>query len=167
VAGTLAWHGGVPCLEPWALACDHLVVPDFASRSGALADVTLGRAADAADDGATRGLERLRHHLATLIHQGARRLPPRWAREGDALAHALSTAGLDVLAQRLRDLQAMLIDAAPGEATVRALMTLTALRQLHDDALETQHAQARQEAARAARDEARQEEAHDENQPPA
>ena len=152
VAGTLAWRDGVPCLEPWALACDRLVVPDFASSSGALADVTLGRAADAAADGVTRGLDGVRRHLATLLHQGTRRLPPRWRREGEALAHALSTAGLEALAQRLLELQAQLDDATSGDAMAQGLMTLAALRQLHRDALEAQHATAAQAAAQASRE---------------
>ena len=146
VAGALDWQDGVPRIEPWALACDHLVVPDFAAHSGALPAVLLGRADDGAADGCTLALDGLGQHLATALHNGARRLPPRWRQEGEYLARALAAAGLQELSQRLQALQSVLgADAAPTTATARAFMTLSALRQLHQDAMETQRASAAQQ----------------------
>ncbi len=151
VAGTLDWHDGVPRIEPWALACDHLVVPDFAERSGALPDVALGRASDSAVDACTLALDGLGRHLATALHHGTRRLPPRWRSEGDDLARALATAGLQELSQRLHTLQsAFAADIVLTASAARAFMTLAALRQLHRDAMETQRAGAEQQRREAA-----------------
>jgi hypothetical protein len=135
VAGTLSWQDGVPCIEPWALACDHLVVPDLATRCGALPDVLLGRADEAPSDACTRALDALGRHLAEALHHGMRRLPPRWRREGAPLAHTLAAAGLRELSQRVQVLHAALeVDAATTSDAARAFMTLAALRQLHRDA---------------------------------
>lgn len=151
VAGMLDWHDGVPRIEPWALACDQLVVPDFATRSGALPAVLLGSADEDDGDACARALEGLRQHLASAAHHGTRRLPPRWRQEGEQLAHALAHAGLQALSQRLQALQAALAaDAAPTLATARAFMSLAALRQLHQDAVETQRAEAAQQRLDAA-----------------
>lgn len=144
VAGTLHWQDGTPRLEPWALACDRLIVPDCAGRAGALAAVELGRTVDAAGDACGRALDSLGHHLATALHQGARRLPARWRREGEDLARALQAAGLQALSQALRDLQAVMAagEGQPAANAARVFMRLAALRQLHLDAVEAQRAQA-------------------------
>jgi hypothetical protein len=142
VAGVLGWIDGMPCIEPWALGCDRMIVPDFAASDGALAAVPLGRAPDPAHDPCTQQLARLRQHLATLLHHGQRRLPPRWVREGEMLAHALAAAGLRVLSQHLQQLQhALAAPQAPLLAAAQAVLKLAALRQLHQDAVEAQRAQ--------------------------
>jgi hypothetical protein len=138
VAGVLDWHDGTPRIEPWALGCDRLLVPDLEPAAGALASLPLGRAPEAHEDACTRALEGLRQHLATLLHHGTRRLPQRWTREGSELAHALASAGLQELAQRLTALQQSL-DCGDGAAV--AFMGLAALRQLHQDAVRAQRAQ--------------------------
>lgn len=143
VAGTLAWQDGVPRIEPWALACDQLVVPDLATRCGALPAVLLGQASEPAADACTRALDALGRHLAEALHHGVRRLPPRWRHEGTPLAHTLAAAGLHELSQRVQALHAALeTEAAPTLDTARAFITLAALRQLHRDAAEAQHAAA-------------------------
>lgn len=142
VAGTLSWCDGVPHIEPWALACDRLIVPDFAARSGELAAVSLGRAPDPPSDPCSRTLQRLRTHLATVLHHGLRRVPARWARGGDELASALAAAGMRELSKLLSYTQAIAFGAEPSEHKARAFMTLAALRQLHEEALEVQHASA-------------------------
>jgi hypothetical protein len=151
LAGTLDWQDGVPRIEPWALACDRLVVPDLAAGSGALAAVTLGRAPEPADDACTRTLEGLRQHLAAALHHGARRLPARWSTEGGALSHSLAAAGLRELARRLVALHsAFKVDAAPTAAMARDLIALAALRQLHQDAAQAQRASGMVERSEAA-----------------
>ena len=132
----------MPRLEPWALACDRLVVPDCAARIGALSRVELGRVTDPAEDACSRTLDALGRHLATALHQGARRLPARWRREGEDLARALHAAGLQVLSQCLRELHsAMAVEGVPAAADARVFMRLSALRQLHLDAMEAQRTQ--------------------------
>lgn len=140
VAGTLAWHDGLPRIEPWALACDQLIVPDLAPRCGALPDVLLGHADEPAADACTRALDTLGRHLAEAMHHGARRLPPRWRLEGAPLAQKLAATGLHELSQRLLALHAaMAADASTTADTARAFMALAALRQLHRDAAEAHH----------------------------
>jgi hypothetical protein len=150
VAGTLDWQDGVPRIEPWALACDRLVVPDLAAASGALAAVPLGRAPEPAGDACTRALESLRQHLATCLHHGSRRLPPRWVHEGQALLRTLAGTGLQALSQGVRALQLAMDASESTAAAARAFIALAALLQLHKDAIEAQHtatAQGNPEAA--------------------
>jgi hypothetical protein len=142
VAGTLSWLDGVPRLEPWALACDRLVVPDCGTHTGALREGELGRVSERAGDACTHALDGLGRHLAMALHQGVSRLPARWRRESEDLGRALSAAGLQELSQRLRVFQAAVAsEGALPALAVRAFMTLAALRQLHLDAIETQRAE--------------------------
>jgi hypothetical protein len=138
VAGTLTWADGVPQLEPWALACDQLIVPDFAAHSGALAKVPLGRVPDLPTDACSRALHRLRSHLATALHHGLRRLPARWAHDGEELANSLAADGLQELSRLLRAMQTEVLSPAASAPMAPAFMTLCALRQLHQEALEVQ-----------------------------
>jgi hypothetical protein len=142
VAGTLSWQDGTPHLEPWALACDRLVVPDCEAHIGALREVELGRVSERTGDACTRSLDSLGRHLAMALHQGLRRLPARWQREGEDLERALTAAGLQALSQQLHVFQsAVAAEGARTAAAARAFMTLAALRQLHLDAIETQRAE--------------------------
>ena len=133
VAGCLSWQDGLPCLEPWALACEQVQVPDFASqRPGVLASLPLGFALQASTDPCTQALERLRQHLATALHAGLAQVPARWQPEGQALAAALQQAGFKALGEQLR-----LAQATPaGPARAEAWLQLLALAQLHRDASE-------------------------------
>jgi hypothetical protein len=140
VAGTLEWQDGTPRIEPWALACDRLVIPDFISGpSGALSDVELGRAPQESSDAVALTLDRLRRHLAVWLHHGLRRLPSRWSGEGVGLARELSTVGMNELAQRLLDMQALCNKDALGEAA-GAFLSLASIHRLHLDAMESQRA---------------------------
>lgn len=137
VAGVLSWEHGLPCIEPWALGCDGVVVPDFAAAHGALAAVPLGLAHQENEDPCVRGLEGLRQQVAALLHHGLSRLPRTWAADSVQLAHRLESLGLRELAGRLRALvpDVLAAQANPATATLAPrLMALVALRQLHADA---------------------------------
>ena len=137
MAGVLSWDHGLACIEPWAIACDSVVVPDFAPAAGALALLPLGIAPDQSDDPCARHLEALRQHLALLLHHGLARLPRGWAGDALQIARGLDGAGLRALAERMRALgpEVAAAQANPGAASLApGLMTLLALQQLHADA---------------------------------
>jgi hypothetical protein len=137
VAGLLEWTHGLPVLEPWAIACDELIVPDVAPSAGALARLPLGGPLAPSDDPCTRELQALRLQLAQLLHHGLARLPRDWVPEATRLAHRLESAGLRALASRLRAFapEITAAQARPdGADPALALATLLALRQLHADA---------------------------------
>jgi len=138
VAGVLSWIDGLPCLDPWALGCDGLVVvPDFAAASGALAGLPLGLVHSGHDDPCRRHLDGLRQHLATLLHHGLVRLPRQWGHDAQQLARRLEAAGLRALAQGLRSVSSQALEGqvrAADTAMAPALMQLLALLQLHLDA---------------------------------
>lgn len=137
VAGVLDWARGLPRLAPWAIACDRVVVPDFAEATGALAQLPLGLAHHHSDDPCASQLEALRQHLARLLHHGITRLPRGWGADAVQIAHQLEGVGLRVLAGRLRDLVPGVVaaQANPADAELApALMDMLALRQLHVDA---------------------------------
>ncbi|MDO9436659.1 hypothetical protein [Hydrogenophaga sp.] len=137
VAGVLRWDHGVPCLEPWAIACDSVVVPDFANATGALAQLPLGVAHAPSDDPCAHQLEALREHLAQLLHHGLARLPRGWIAGAQQLAQGLDSAGLRALARQLGEVvvEVMAAQSGPADASLApALMRLLALRQLHADA---------------------------------
>lgn len=138
VAGVLDWDHGHPRLEPWALGCDGIVVPDFAdSATGALAALPLAALPPEPADPCAQRLVQLRRHLGTLVHHGLGGLPRSWAADNLQMARLLEAAGLRALAGRLRQLGQALPEAqAGGEpmAGARVLAELAALRQLHEDA---------------------------------
>lgn len=141
VAGVLEWQHGMPVLEPWAIACDTLVVPDVAPAAGALARLPLGGPLAASADPCAAELGALRLQLAQLLHHGLARLPRDWAAESMRLAQRLDSAGLRALASRLRALapEVAAAQARPdGADPTPALWTLLALRQLHADAASLQ-----------------------------
>ena len=133
VAGLLSWEDGKACLEPWALACDEIVVPDFTvQRHGELAALPLGELEGAPSDPCTHLLEKLRQHLAVALHHGLLRLPPRWGPEGEVLAQALQMAGLSALSEALRCWSATKLGSQHAQDT----LSLLALWALHRDACE-------------------------------
>lgn len=75
VAGLLHWAGGVPVIEPWAVACDTVVVPDFAAGTGALGKTPLGVVPDEAREPISTALRALQGALAALLHHGTAQLP--------------------------------------------------------------------------------------------
>lgn len=142
VAGVLSWHHGVPSLDPWAIACDGVVVPDFAGAAGALAALPLGMAQLASEDPCAQHLEALRQHMATLLHHGLAGLPRAWSADTTSLAQRLDAAGLRALSQSLRALGPEVAAAQANPADARLAPTLTqllALRQLHADAATLDH----------------------------
>jgi hypothetical protein len=139
VAGLLSWEQGVPCIEPWALACDALIVPDLAGPMGALSDLPLGASSATQTDPAARLTERLRQHLANALHAGLTLLPRSWVAESMQLARALRDAGLPALGGQLQALAPQMAQAQAGPHAAaqlaHAFMQLAALLQLHLDAL--------------------------------
>lgn len=138
VAGLLEWAHGVPVIEPWAIACDELVVPDTATAAGALASLPLGGPLVGSDDERCTGpLRSLRLLLAQLLHHGLGRLPRDWVSEAIRLGERLESAGLRALASRLGEIAPVIAAARArpdGCDPASTLMTLLALRQLHADA---------------------------------
>lgn len=139
VAGVIAWQGGLPTLEAWALACDRIVVPDFAGADGVLDQVPLGHVGDIADEPATRALALLQAVLAELLHHGMAQLPAAWAGSCQDAVRALSLAGFQALSEGLAALR---VDVASAQAAGPAapgpgarLLSLAGLLQLHEDAL--------------------------------
>ena len=161
VAGTLRWMQGHPVIEPWAFACDSVVVPDFADACGALAEVPIGHVpleaeepvAPAGDSLAgsplgipslaarsrsvTRALRNLRRVLAILLHHGVTWLPRSWADDSAEAVRQLRGLSLHALSQRFENfahnvlLQQVKSDSAGLAAP---LMELAALLQLHEAA---------------------------------
>ena len=134
VAGVLHWRHGRPSIEPWALGCDGVVVPDFAAAAtGALAELPLAALPPEPADPCTQSLAQLRRHLGTLLHHGLGSLPRSWSSDNSQLARQLEAAGLRALAGHLRGLGALQADG-DAAAAAPALGALAALRQLHEDA---------------------------------
>jgi hypothetical protein len=137
VAGVLRWRGGIPVLEPWALACDRVIVPDFATATGALAKVALGNAAVRDADPLSARLAQLRGLIAALLHHGSKQLPRTWLAEAGGLAAQLSASSLNALAHALIALTkqtTLAFHGTAGASIAVPLLELTALLQLHDDA---------------------------------
>lgn len=131
VAGVLSWQAGQPWLEPWALVCDELLVPDFANQpSGVLATLPLWQLPLANSRGPVAVLERLRRHLSTALHQGLAHGQNRWVAEGASVLKELELCGFSALAAALRPLAALPAGVARAEAWLQCL----ALLQLHRDA---------------------------------
>lgn len=137
VAGVLRWQHGVPVLEPWAVACDRVIVPDFAQPTGALAKVPLGSAAVGGHDAIGAVLSSLREQLAALVHHGVRHLPRTWSSEATSLLAKLASLSLHALEQRLQQFVKLVAEAALEPATSQLAtpaLELMALLQLHEDA---------------------------------
>ncbi|CAK0778745.1 SWIM-type domain-containing protein [Gammaproteobacteria bacterium] len=137
VAGLLNWHQGLPVIEPWAMACDNVIVPDFSPACGALAQVALGHAPIGAGDPIVQGLRQLKEVMASLLHYGIRSLPQGWARDGSSTLQELRLLGLNELAQRLEVLTAKILAAQArpaSEILSPGLMEMLAIMQLHEQA---------------------------------
>lgn len=137
VAGVLRWRHGLPCIEPWALACDRLIVPDTTPPCGALAALPLGSVPASATDPSTRLLAALRELIAALVHHGLAALPRAWTHDAAKLSRQLATVGLGALATTLADLAEAVAQAQanPAQAALaNQVLGLLTLRQLHDEA---------------------------------
>lgn len=138
VAGVLHWAGDWPVLEPWAIACDGVVVPDFAAPSNDLEQLPLGHAPDYAEHAVAVVLRRTRAVLGELLHHGLAALPTAWAQASGSAVQGLRAASLHVLEQRMDALRSQTLAAVanPRDADLAAgLLDLCALVQLHEDAL--------------------------------
>ncbi|NRF72232.1 hypothetical protein HLB44_35135 [Aquincola sp. S2] len=138
VAGLLDWDHGRPRIEPWAIGCDAVVVPDFAgAASGALAALPLTALPPEPADPCAQRLAQLRRHLGALVHHGLSGLPRSWPADNARIARELTAAGLRELGGRVQALGEGLSGAAgdaDAPAAAHALAALVALRQLHEDA---------------------------------
>jgi hypothetical protein len=137
VAGVLHWDHGIATIEPWALACDRVVVPDFEPACGELAKVTLGHAPVRTTEPLAVALRQVREALGTLLHQGYVRVRDSWLDDVSLLGKQLQALNLAALSQRLADFQNLVRScrARPASASIaEPLLQLLALLQLHEDA---------------------------------
>ncbi|MES2946604.1 MAG: hypothetical protein V4772_27375 [Pseudomonadota bacterium] len=141
VAGLLHWSGGLPVIEPWAVAASGIVVPDFAAASAqssdALASLPLGFLPDETSDPLAKALSSLREVLASLLHHGLTQLPAGWKTDCKQTVRQLATQSLFTLADALKTLLEATLSAQAmpkGACLAPALMKLAALAQLHEDA---------------------------------
>jgi hypothetical protein len=137
VSGLLHWSGGLPVIEPWAVACDSIVVPDFAQATGSLAQAPLGQAPTEDADPVAVALSALRALLADLLHHGLVQLPAKWKQDSVLAERGLSAQGLHALASKLKSLAAAVLTAQANPAGAQLgplLCDLAALTQLHQDA---------------------------------
>lgn len=141
VAGLLHWSGGLPIMEPWAVAASSIVVPDFAAETdqngAALASLPLAVLSDEAGEPIAHALAKLRQVLATLLHHGVPQLPATWPDDCNRVARLLAAQSLFALADALKALleATRSAQALPkGACLAPALMQLAALTQLHEDA---------------------------------
>lgn len=137
VAGVLHWEQGVAIIEPWAVACDRVVVPDFSPACGALAKVALGHAPVHTTEPLAVALRQVREALGSLLHHGYVRLRDSWLEETLQLQGRLQALNLASLSQRLAELIAIVRQCrvrAENVALAEPLLQLLALLQLHEDA---------------------------------
>jgi hypothetical protein len=137
VGGILHWEHGMAVLEPWAVACDNVIVPDFAEACGALPDIALCNLPGQASDPLTRQLQAARRHCATLLHHGLKHLPRTWFDDVADTAKGLGNVGLHALARGMGEVGVSGKRAqAEGNAESLAsiLLDFLALLQLHADA---------------------------------
>jgi hypothetical protein len=140
VAGVLSQQGGVLQMEPWAIACDQIVVPDFAdSKTGALSQVDIGYAGSETDDCVATALSQSYDALSALLHHGVVHACATTLTDVNDASKQLGSVELRALANQVRQLAALARQehAKPsGGATLAELTATTlALRQLHEDAL--------------------------------
>jgi hypothetical protein len=137
VAGVLSWEHGRAVLEPWALACDRVVVPDLEPACGALAGLPLGTAAEPPRSGLARVLAELEAELAALLHHGIANLGPAWCERCERLCGQLRGMSLFVLADALGALIAEVRRASAqpeGEGLAGTVLRLAGLAVLHREA---------------------------------
>lgn len=144
VAGVLSVRGGALHLDPWAMGCDRIVVPDFADATvdngaGALAQLPLGYAGDSGADTIAGALAQLQRSIAALLHHGVLHATRHVVSDLDEASRRLAVAELKVLARAVGEFAQSVREehAKPSDrsALAAALAALLALRQLHEDAL--------------------------------
>lgn len=140
VAGVLSWEHGIPVIDPWALVCDALIVPDFSQSKDALFALPLGYAGDGERDLIAIVLAQLRENVSVMLHHGLADLPSTWfgnmlqsAQQMRALSlSALAASVVSFVAQT--KIQAAAHDLEAAQTLAKQLATLICLRQLHEDA---------------------------------
>jgi hypothetical protein len=137
VAGVLHWEQGVAIVEPWAIACDRIVVPDFEPACQALAKIALGHAPVRTTEPLAVALRQVREEIGELLHQGYARVRDSWFDEVASLQKQLKAANLAALSQRLGDFMSLVRDCRARSASASLagpLLQLLAVLQLHEDA---------------------------------
>lgn len=137
VAGVLHWEQGVAIIEPWAVAADRVVVPDFSPACGALAKVTLGHAPVQTTEPLAVALRQLRESIGALLHHGYARVRDSWLDDATQLQLRLKALNLTALAQSLASFVALVQQCrvrAENAEIAEPLLQLLALAQLHEDA---------------------------------
>jgi hypothetical protein len=137
VAGVLSWEHGQAYLEPWALACGRVVVPDIEPACGVLAGLPLGTASEPERSGLARALAELETELAALLHHGLVDLGSSWCERGQRIREQLRSLSLFVLAEALGAViaEVRLSRANPGGGRLSAaLLHLAGLAVLHREA---------------------------------
>lgn len=137
VAGVLHWEQGVAIIEPWALAADRVVVPDFSPACGALAKVALGHAPVQTTEPLAVALRQLRETVGALLHHGYTRVRDSWLEDATQLQGRLKALNLTALSQCLASLITLVQQCrvrAENVEIAEPLLQLVALAQLHEDA---------------------------------
>lgn len=137
VAGVLHWEQGVAIIEPWAIAADRVVVPDFAPACGALAKVTLGHAPVQTTEPLAVALRQLRETIGALLHHGYSRIRDSWLEDATQLRNRLQALNLTALSESLASFLALVQQCrarAENVELAEPLLQLVALVQLHEDA---------------------------------
>ncbi|HEY0683449.1 MAG TPA: hypothetical protein VGD45_14035 [Steroidobacter sp.] len=137
VAGVLHWEQGVAIIEPWAVACDRVVVPDFSHACGALAKIALGHAPVQTTEPLAVALRQVREAVGSLLHHGCLRLRDSWLEETSQVQAQLKSLNLESLSRRLADIVTGVRECrarADNVALAEPLLELLALLQLHEDA---------------------------------
>jgi len=137
VAGVLSFERGQAHLEPWAFACNRVVVLDLEPACGMLAKLPVGYAGAGETLGFSRALGTLEAELAALLHHGVTDLGEAWQSRCQSLEGQLRGLSLFVLAQALNKLvaEARLSAANPqGSELAKAATELAGLMVLHREA---------------------------------
>jgi hypothetical protein len=137
VAGVLHWEQGVAIIEPWAVAADRIVVPDFSPACGALAKIRLGHAPVQTTEPLAVALRQLRESIGVLLHHGYARVRDSWLEEATQLQLRLKSLNLTALAQSLASFVALVQQCrvrAENIDVAARLLELLSLAQLHEDA---------------------------------
>ncbi|GFE89429.1 hypothetical protein [Steroidobacter agaridevorans] len=137
VAGVLHWEQGVAIIEPWAIAADRVVVPDFSPACGALAKISLGHAPVQTTEPLAVALRQLRETVGALLHHGYARLRDSWLEDATQLQGRLKVLNLTALSQNLASFVTLVQQCRARAESVELaepLLQLVALVQLHEDA---------------------------------
>lgn len=137
ITGILDWHHGQPVLEPWAIACRRIVIPDLELACGTLPDLPIGSADISSNNEGLETIDALEELLAECLLSGLDDLRHDWINRAYTLVKRLRTWSLFVLANSLAALIDRLAAAAANpadQALAEPLLQLVALTALHREA---------------------------------